>query len=1413
MDNENTINKDLTGTLYFTNNGNGFFAPEGISNEEYDKISKEIDSKIIQLNVINRSSWTYFDSDKISTIVYDVEIPETLYKELFPHSFDNRNINENEVACIEYRKSMLSSDQDQFLISKFDRNDFTLKQQKEIQINDELKSQIRNVCDVYEKKQSYTDAILEKFEAAGIEVITDKDEFDRIYETEDILQKMTNDEIIKNMIKQRDDAIEEKNRINAKKLGNFKTEVENSNKSKSENQIVIISKNQKNILSDSLKETAEKFVSVVYSRENYKKIFGDGVIESPIETIKLGSNQFVKISPGNRNNFMYAIRQTLENPSIILGKETWDNNSETFKPVHLYGKSFINDNNSEKLVESLIIFKEGNNIAVSLHPNGIDKFVEQIKTTNDIVYLDDEVSRVAAFAITDGDSHVVKENENFLSRVRQVSYSSLGQESYPLININYNRDSLLSSEEFISSKGIETGKLEITKDNFDRYFNILNQHDAFKDKRNRIASELYNFHVSSENKDEMKKWLEEQGYTITEKEVTQYMKNDNGLTYGFVHEGKIYLNPEIMNSNAAVHEYTHLWDAYTQKTNPELWNKGLELFKNTKYWNEVISDPNYQNIKDNENLVLSEIHSRISGEFAEQVLNRIAELDGKEVKLDAIDWDKETWLYIQNNFFDIENNEQEVFSEFLSTPMKDLVNEKNINLNIENTQTNTNDLFKDFQFDFSRPVTWHFVDNTSLIYADTFISNEQALSLFNAAGANDSYNKDMQYCIQYRCTSTDKNNLVYLCKYDPNVEITTLLKEINLPEDIIQKVISGVEAGIEEHLQQQHTIPDYLLDAVGYGDKKVVQEDIQEYNLVNNNNTFIHPMVSLSGTGKILRQIRENHGYSRYQIAELLGTTYQAIANWENGYKSPELPKIVTLAHYYNCKIEDLLDIEYLNLGIDRSNNNEVQEEVSDYSTDSNKPEGIMYLSENHNVFYAEPDLPREEYLKLSAQTDIDELKKQQSFLYTDENDDFGYQSNILEQREVYQHKIDRLQAKIDSLNGVPNPLNEIISSQLPASMTSLHSFTEEERMGQFIGMKNDFKNYATEEEIKLLDDKFKTLFIDPESSAEIKKGEEFHLLADEFESYFQDTKNKHYNVASNQYESYADVAFESDKRSVEQEPVPDFAMVTQNGLQKFTGYYIQAYSDKNDIYTLSNGSNTIELPGETIKELNKPNINEINFHGEVYSHILDHQYNDFFKYREPNIAAYFEHNLAVMIRTQAQNPLDTFKAAKEIIKTMPKNEQKITQELVKKIAASQNKSVNDLMLDIYNKAIIERPMNEEFINVNNPRNIIPRHMTDLVYISGHKIDDNSELKIGENINKVPVKAFKLNGKKQTIYLNLEVVSASKDKNLIVMKDSKENIYELPRDKILSQYEKNSIYNRRNQSVSVKHYNDSSMER
>ena len=135
------------------------------------------------LNVINFSNWTYFNSEKISTKVYDVEISASLYEQLLPSEYKERSIKEDEVVCIQYRKSVLSEEQDQFLIEKFDKNNFMLLQQKEIQIDVELKNKIKSICNSYIEPQnnnSYTDEILDKIRAAGIEVVTDKDEFDRI---------------------------------------------------------------------------------------------------------------------------------------------------------------------------------------------------------------------------------------------------------------------------------------------------------------------------------------------------------------------------------------------------------------------------------------------------------------------------------------------------------------------------------------------------------------------------------------------------------------------------------------------------------------------------------------------------------------------------------------------------------------------------------------------------------------------------------------------------------------------------------------------------------------------------------------------------------------------------------------------------------------------------------------------------------------------------------------------------------------------------------------------------------------------------------------------------------------------------------------------------------------------------------
>ena len=149
----------------------------------------------------------------------------------------------------------------------------------------------------------------------------------------------------------------------------------------------------------------------------------------------------------------------------------------------------------------------------------------------------------------------------------------------------------------------------------------------------------------------------------------------DGTTYGFAYNGKIYLNPDFLNSNVAVHEYTHLWDKYIQNTNPELWERGKEAFKKTSLWEQVKNDPSYTEIAGDDNLILSECHARICGEIAQSVLEKLAQEDGQIAKDAVIDWDKETWTYIAQNFTQDIASFIEV-KDFMNLPIKDLMNEK-----------------------------------------------------------------------------------------------------------------------------------------------------------------------------------------------------------------------------------------------------------------------------------------------------------------------------------------------------------------------------------------------------------------------------------------------------------------------------------------------------------------------------------------------------------------------------------------------------------------------------------------------------------------------------------------------------------------------------------------------------------------
>lgn len=97
------------------------------------------------------------------------------------------------------------------------------------------------------------------------------------------------------------------------------------------------------------------------------------------------------------------------------------------------------------------------------------------------------------------------------------------------------------------------------------------------------------------------------------KDVVEMMRTPQGTVYGWTVGGKIYLTPAGMNANTPIHEYTHLWANAMMQKNPRGWESVKNLLKGTPVWDAVMTDEAYADIRSNEDLVASEVLSRISG--------------------------------------------------------------------------------------------------------------------------------------------------------------------------------------------------------------------------------------------------------------------------------------------------------------------------------------------------------------------------------------------------------------------------------------------------------------------------------------------------------------------------------------------------------------------------------------------------------------------------------------------------------------------------------------------------------------------------------------------------------------------------------------------------------------------------------
>lgn len=107
----------------------------------------------------------------------------------------------------------------------------------------------------------------------------------------------------------------------------------------------------------------------------------------------------------------------------------------------------------------------------------------------------------------------------------------------------------------------------------------------------------------------------------------------DGLTYGYAVEGKVYLNPAFFGTkvglNTPIHEFGHLGIIACRKINRPLYDRGVDLIKQTKYWKEVVEHPDYKNdnpVKNAEEALTRLIADRgekLSAETPKGVLNEI----------------------------------------------------------------------------------------------------------------------------------------------------------------------------------------------------------------------------------------------------------------------------------------------------------------------------------------------------------------------------------------------------------------------------------------------------------------------------------------------------------------------------------------------------------------------------------------------------------------------------------------------------------------------------------------------------------------------------------------------------------------------------------------------------------------------
>ncbi len=110
---------------------------------------------------------------------------------------------------------------------------------------------------------------------------------------------------------------------------------------------------------------------------------------------------------------------------------------------------------------------------------------------------------------------------------------------------------------------------------------------------------------------------------------TQFFRTGSGEVYGFVRDGKIYIDPRVASAETPVHEYSHLWADALKRANPKAWERLKETMLGEKDVLEHVKRL-YPELEGDE--LLGEVFSHYSGKRGAERLRADMEREVKNAE-------------------------------------------------------------------------------------------------------------------------------------------------------------------------------------------------------------------------------------------------------------------------------------------------------------------------------------------------------------------------------------------------------------------------------------------------------------------------------------------------------------------------------------------------------------------------------------------------------------------------------------------------------------------------------------------------------------------------------------------------------------------------------------------------------------